>query len=119
MSDYDNKTVILRKPEPRKPQNQQAQFLHKIEEGKIIPSQVNHEFARELQQARTGKKLTQDQLAKQCQIPVTVIKDYENPNSGATVKQDYLQKINRSLGVKLKKPAAKKLVPEEDKTNDK
>lgn len=114
MSDYDNKTVVLRKPQQNKPQNHKATLLAKIEEGKIMLPQVTYEFAQSLQQARCAKKLTQDQLAKQTQVPLSVIKDYENQSSGVIIKDEYLSKINRHLGTKLKKPSTKRLAPDED-----
>jgi ribosome-binding protein aMBF1 (putative translation factor) len=62
---------------------------------------VSYNFKMELQKARTAKKLTQAQLAQQCNIPVNTIKDYESGKG--IINTNHLNSINRKLGSKLKK----------------
>lgn len=62
---------------------------------------VSYNFKMELQKARTAKKLTQAQLAQQCNIPVNTIKDYETGKG--IINNNHLNVINRKLGCKLKK----------------
>jgi ribosome-binding protein aMBF1 (putative translation factor) len=92
--------------------------LHKIEAGTIIPPKINHELAQAIMKARNAKNLTQTQLANQTQIPIDKIKKYENPSSGIIIETFVLSKLSRVLNIKLTKPKAQKLEPEQDaKTN--
>ena len=72
----------------------------KIEENEEVEiPKIPHEFKIQIQQARQKKKMTQRQLALECNIPETVIRDYELgkclPNSS------HLSKIGKILGVNL------------------
>ena len=60
---------------------------------------VPRETAQAIIKARTSRKLSQDQLAKQLNIKVTVVKDIENGKAPLKNNRD-LQKIKRVLGVK-------------------
>jgi ribosome-binding protein aMBF1 (putative translation factor) len=76
---------------------------------------ITHELAKQIQKARTDKKLNQDELAKKSQVPLATLKNYENPNSKVVVQSDVLNKLSRVLGVQLKKPALPK-IPEVDES---
>lgn len=60
---------------------------------------VPRELAQSIVKARTGRKLSQDALAKQLNVKVTVVKDIENGKAPFKNNRD-LQKIKRLLGVK-------------------
>ena len=64
---------------------------------------ISHNFKIQLQQERQKKNLSQDELAKKCNIPVKFIKDYEAGNG--IVNNAHIQLINKALGSKLKKNA--------------
>lgn len=57
-----------------------------------------------------GKAMTQDDLARQCNMPAATIKAYENGT--AVLKQDEITKINRALGTSIKIPKVKKVEQE-------
>ena len=63
----------------------------------IIPQTL----AREIQQTRTSKKITQKDLAKQLCFPLNIIQDIENGRSlyNQETKKN-IQKIERHLGVR-------------------
>merc|ERR1712187_559797 len=62
---------------------------------------VSHDFKMALQQARLAKKMTQAQLASQINEKSTVINEYESGK--AIPKGDIINKLNRTLGVRLPK----------------
>jgi putative transcription factor len=73
---------------------------------KEIPS----DFKKALMQARTNKKLTQAQLAQQCNLSPKVVQDYE---AGKAVPDgQIISKLNRALGVTLPK------IPKQKKVTD-
>lgn len=61
--------------------------------------QLSASMRQEMIKARTGKKLTQAQLAYQVNVPVSVIQDLENGKVVQNTK--VLQIVNRILGTKL------------------
>lgn len=60
---------------------------------------TSHSTAQKIQQARVAKKLTQAQLAIQCNLPASIIRDYENGTG--TPNPEHFAKISRVLGVSL------------------
>lgn len=76
----------------------------KLEENEIghhpTPS---HSLAIQIQQARTAKKMTQDQLNTACNFPKGTVSLYENGK--AIVNNTQLQTMSKQLGVTLKKNA--------------
>ena len=60
---------------------------------------VPRETAQAIINARTARKLSQDALAKQLNVKVTVVKEIENGKAPLKNNRD-LQKIKRFLGVK-------------------
>ena len=62
---------------------------------------IDREISQQIIQARCAKKLTQDALAKQLNINVSIIKEYETGK--AIVNNQLLQKICRVLCIKLNK----------------
>jgi ribosome-binding protein aMBF1 (putative translation factor) len=71
------------------------------EETAKLPT-ASHDFKVALQQARSSKGLSQDQLNEKLSLPKGTIRDYE---SGKTIlNSQILNKINRILGSSLKVP---------------
>lgn len=62
---------------------------------------IDRETSQQILKARCAKKLTQDALAKQLNINVSIIKEYETGK--AIVNHQILQKICRVLCIKLTK----------------
>lgn len=62
---------------------------------------IDRELSQQIIKARCAKKLTQDALAKQLNINVSIIKEYETGK--AIVNNQILQKICRVLCIKLNK----------------
>lgn len=60
------------------------------------------DLGKSISSARVLKKITQEDLARQCNVNISVIRAYENGT--AIVESDILNKINRALGITLKKP---------------
>lgn len=63
-------------------------------------SKVTHSLRIQIQQSRQNKKLTQKQLAHQCNIPESIIRDYENGTIVPT--RAHLTKLSQILGTNLK-----------------
>jgi ribosome-binding protein aMBF1 (putative translation factor) len=74
------------------------------------PATTTADLAKQISSARNakkdadGKSMTQDQLAKACNVHKSIITAYENPHSNAVVDANILQKISKVLGIPLKKP---------------
>ena len=62
---------------------------------------IDREISQQIIKARCAKKLTQDALAKQLNINVSIVKEYETGK--AIVNNQILQKICRVLCIKLNK----------------
>ena len=86
------------------------------DENYIIPH-VNLEMGRKIVQGRTQLKLSQDQLAKRCSIPLAVLKDYEQGKG--VYNRAYLDQVCRVLGIVLSKPRQKQSTTPQDTTEDK
>nr|ACF24561.1 multiprotein bridging factor type 1 [Gymnochlora stellata] len=69
---------------------------------------ITVEFKKALMKARQAKKLSQKQLAQQCQLQASVIQQYENGK--AIPNGQIISKLNRILGVSLPKIPKKKKV---------
>lgn len=85
--------------------------VRKLENESVKLATAPRDMGIAIQQARSAKKLTQDQLDQQCSFPKGTIKSYENGT--AIVNGAQLQRINRVLGINLKKPNTKR-APTED-----
>jgi putative transcription factor len=132
MSYPDRKPVVLRKPITKEEALKKGQFvvekkqglsvggnkqsntdinLRKIEESEDFrPSVVTFELAKQIQNARAAKKLTQKELASRCNVPVGTIQSYENTNTNTSFDTKVLQKLSAVLGVTLKKPVKPKIL---------
>jgi putative transcription factor len=95
MSQYDIPTIIGTKVSQKNvhqthipPTNEPKQFVS-----------VGIETGRAIQQARLQKKLKQTDLAKQLNIPVDIIRNYENGTGQRN--GDLLNRMGKLLGVKL------------------
>lgn len=91
-------------------QNKSTVDMRKIDGEKIKLSTTTLEMRKIIQEARVKVGLTQINLAQQCGLPKEVIRDYEN--GSAVIKQNELDKINRTLNLQLKKPKPKKILHE-------
>jgi ribosome-binding protein aMBF1 (putative translation factor) len=75
----------------------------KVEQDDYKPPVVTSAMSQQIIQGRLAKKWNQEQLAREAQLPISVIKTYENPGSSTVINQSYVQKINRAIGVQIKK----------------
>jgi ribosome-binding protein aMBF1 (putative translation factor) len=92
----------------KKTDNKQSQTdvnMKKLEEDEDykVPT-ISYNLSSVIQKARFTKNLTQKQLAVMCNIQVSVVQNYENPNSKVPIESSVLQKLSKALGVQLKKP---------------
>ena len=71
-----------------------------IEEGKHLKN-VSKNLQKSIQSGRQGKNWTQKQLAQECNLPLNVIKSYENGT--AIYDSKHVQVMSQKLGVSLKK----------------
>lgn len=88
-------------------QNKSDVNIRKLENEEIKLPTISLEMRKLIQQTRNNKKWTQEDLARNCGLPKEVIRDYENGK--AIVKQSELSKINKALGLNLKKPRPVKM----------
>ncbi len=84
-------------------QTQQGTPLHKIEADDFKPKIVSRNMGLQIEQGRLAKKWNQEQLAREAQLPVSIIKTYEKPNDSTVINHQYIQKISRVLGIQIKK----------------
>ncbi len=80
-----------------------GQAAHTIEKEDYKPPLVTKEIGQQIIQARLAKKWNQEQLARESQLPISVIKTFEVPTSNTILNNAYLQKISRALGVQIKR----------------
>ena len=76
---------------------------YKVEQEDYKPPLVTSDMSKQIIQARLAKKWNQEQLARESQIPLPIIKTYENPGTSTVINQSYIQKLSRALGVQIKK----------------
>jgi ribosome-binding protein aMBF1 (putative translation factor) len=124
----DHRTFIIKKKStnPNKQENSQTKLkyqagkntqnksdvdMRKIENEKIKLATSTLDIKKSMQEARVSKGWTQDDLAKNCNLPKETIRDYENGK--AVVKQVEISKINKALGIQLKKPKTIKLTDDD------
>lgn len=72
----------------------------KFEDDTFKLDKVNHNLQLSIQSARNAKNWTQKQLAIECNLPITVIKSYEN--GSAIPDSMHLSIMSKKLGVTLK-----------------
>lgn len=78
-----------------------ARKIESIVDGdKDLPPKITHSFQIQLQKARQQKGWTQKQLANECSMIESVVRDYENGT--ANPKPQDIIKMNKALGVTLK-----------------
>jgi ribosome-binding protein aMBF1 (putative translation factor) len=75
--------------------------LHKLENGETVRTTTSHIFRTALQKARTHKQLSQQMLAKQCNIPTNLLQGFEKGTSIPSVQ--VRQRLNRVLETTLPK----------------
>jgi ribosome-binding protein aMBF1 (putative translation factor) len=95
--------VPQRKTQQINSQNQSTIPAFKLEQEDYKPPVVTSAMSQQIIQARVAKKWNQEQLAKEAQLALSVIKSYEKPNSTTVINQGYIQKISKALGVQIKK----------------
>jgi ribosome-binding protein aMBF1 (putative translation factor) len=106
-------TTVMKKRNPTSGITTKSKFKHnevaakfnKIEsmadEGEYTKETVSFDLRQQIQKARQIKKYSQAQLANNCNIPVTIIKSYENGSAVPT--SAHMNKMSNILGVRLKK----------------
>lgn len=111
MSDQDWKPIVFKKKtKPISNPNSQPKLhiqydnTRKIEknaeDGDLGVIKITHDLKIKIQQARQQKGWTQKELANQCQMPESKIKEYEN-GKYVPLSQD-LVKMSKVLGVTLR-----------------
>lgn len=73
----------------------------KLEDENFSVKRIPHRLKLDIQRERQRKSWTQEQLANACNLPVNLIKNYENGT--ALPKREELCKIEKSLGVTFNK----------------
>lgn len=100
--DYEPK--ILRKRKPVRKLTQAPPKATNDEDFKV--KTVSHSLAKQIQSARQAKKLTQKQLATQCNVKPIVIQQYEQGKG--VPDQKVLSRMRRVLGAHLSNKKNKK-----------
>lgn len=72
----------------------------RVEEGDYKTKNITHSLKTQIQQGRQARGMTQKQLAKMCNFPDGVIRDYENGTAIPT--QMHLNRISRAIGITLR-----------------
>jgi len=111
MQHQDWETVVLRKPKPPPPKQISSQKPKIEKEGEEFNlPKIGQNLKLAIQQARLAKKMTQKQLADKLNVPVQEVAKYE---SGKTVpNHQFINRIERVLGVNLPRVVKKKLTTE-------
>uniref|UniRef100_A0A6C0EMG0 HTH cro/C1-type domain-containing protein n=1 Tax=viral metagenome TaxID=1070528 RepID=A0A6C0EMG0_9ZZZZ len=108
MEHQDWKPVVLKKAEkPVHIEHKSGFKQHKNLDSNDpdAPKTIDLETARRIQQARMEKKLTQKQLAQRINVKPALIQSYEQGK--AIPDHAVLNKITRTLGIKLKNKTKK------------
>lgn len=79
-----------------------TQNAKKIENEEVQLVKATHDMSIAIQAKRTELKITQKEANDRCQLPPNTLAKYENMT--AIVNQNELTKINKGLGLQLKKP---------------
>jgi ribosome-binding protein aMBF1 (putative translation factor) len=83
-------------------QNKSDINMRKIDNEEIRFATATLDIKKIMQETRSAKGWTQEDLARNCGLPKQIIRDYENGK--AIVKQSEIAKINKALGIHIKKP---------------
>lgn len=115
-SHQDWTQVVLKKSIPAQkksvtPQSQEAIRANKIDNGEITIPTSSLVLQKQIQQARTAKGMTQNDLNVRCNFPKNTVQQYENGN--AVVNMAHVSKMSKILGVKLIAPKPKKIKSDE------
>lgn len=89
-------------PARLKPSSDAAKQLRKIESESIKILTVTRAMGQQIQISRQNKNWSQVDLARECNIPVAIVKQYERGEGKYDRK--YLDPICRKLGIVLNKP---------------
>ncbi len=84
-------------------QTHRDQSSFRIEQEDYKPTLISPAMAQQIIQARVAKGWNQDQLARNSQLTLPVIKEYEKPTSTTVFNNQNVQKISKALGVQIKK----------------
>jgi ribosome-binding protein aMBF1 (putative translation factor) len=84
----------------KEPKMKTSPELKAIEESESGIDYVPKEISIEMQKVRCEKKLKQEDLAKKCNLPTSIIKNYENGKAVMIFSE--LRKINKILGTNFK-----------------
>jgi len=97
------KTITERFGASGNKQNTSDVNYHKLDNEEIPKLNFsNKDIADQIQQSRIAKKLTRENLAQLCSLPLSTIRDYETQK--AIINGNELAKIGKALGVIIKKP---------------
>lgn len=99
MSHQDWDVKVLRKDKPKPKPKPFVKPKGDVTADEEPLKKISHDFKIALQKARTEKKFSQKELAQKLNVTPAVIAGYE---SGKEIpKGDFINKLNRILGVKL------------------
>jgi ribosome-binding protein aMBF1 (putative translation factor) len=96
-----DKQTTFRRPNTQAHQVNARKIEEKAEEGDLHIEKVSHALRMQIQQARQKLEYTQADLARECQLPLKVIKAYED--GSATPNSQELETMSKTLGVTLRK----------------
>ena len=103
-SEYNQKYgETVRKTSTSNAQTQRDQPSFKIEQEDYKPALITPAMAQQIIQARVAKGWNQEQLARNSQLTLPVIKEYEKPTTTTVFNNQNVQKISKALGVQIKK----------------
>lgn len=80
---------------------QQSEMVMEVDEPKKRECKLTSQMARAITEARVNKQLSRKEVAKQCDIPLEALKDYEMGNG--MIEEKHINKLSKFLCVQLKK----------------
>ncbi len=95
-------TVKVAKPSVNGQSNQSTN-LHRLEsDNEYKPPKITMDIAKQIEQARIAKKMTQTELANNSMLTLSTIKLYERPQQDSVLNQAVIRKLEKSLGVQIR-----------------
>ena len=95
-----DKIEVINKEIIAKPKNMQNK-IKEDSEGNILIKKVSKEMAQQVVQGRIAKKMSQIDLAKDCNIDTKILGEIEKGN--CVYNADHFNKICKSLGIKIER----------------
>lgn len=114
MAHQDWTPMVLKKPQPKskgtpqvappklKHSNVSVNMKRLDEDDAYVPPKMTRELGQKILQGRSKLKLSQEQLAMKCSIPLSILRDYER--GIGVYNRIYLNPLCRFLDIALPKP---------------